>query len=334
MDRVRLVNVVLAVIVLMGFVVASTALGQVKPVKIRVGGSKYWDTWAFYVGQKKGFFKQTGIKVSWHEFANPNRVTQAIASGDLDAGASTGPHFLVAREKGVKILAVAMLEGRTDPPMTYFVRKDSGINRIEDLRGKKIGINNYGGNFDVYLRYMLEEHGINHKKDVQILEVPFSAMIQAITTKRVDSIAELSTFAILINEKFGDKLKPLFDFTDVGPLKGHQVNNMIVILSEALVRRHRPAAKAFMKGYVQAVRYAIKHPQEALDIWAEVSGIGLVKKIKSFASMPFDGRIDRTGMQFDIDLMYRFGYTKTRPRAAEVIYHSLIEEVLAEAGAK
>lgn len=62
--------------------------------------------------------------------------------------------------------------------------------------------------------------------------------------------------------------------------------------------------------------------------------MGLVKKIKSFAPMPFDGRIEQAGMQFDIDLLNRFGYTKSRPRANDVIYYSLIEEVLAEEGAK
>ncbi len=54
----------------------------------------------------------------------------------------------------------------------YIVRNDSGIKKVEDLKGKVLATNGYGSGTDIPLRIMLAKHGINDKKDVNIIEAP------------------------------------------------------------------------------------------------------------------------------------------------------------------
>ena len=50
------------------------------------------------------------------------------------------------------------------------MRKDSGINKVEDLKGKVIGTNGGGSAVDVAMRAMLQKHGLEDKRDYTMLE--------------------------------------------------------------------------------------------------------------------------------------------------------------------
>ena len=126
---------------------------------VRLGHNRGWSNPALILGLAQDRFKQAGINVVETEFTNPADIVQAIATGDLNTGATTGTTLFTAAQKGVKAKAVALLQGNNNPPVAFTVRTDSGINSPTDLRGKKAGVNNYGGNYDIYLRYSSPKTG-------------------------------------------------------------------------------------------------------------------------------------------------------------------------------
>ncbi len=321
MTRVRL----LLVTILMATWALSTQ-AHAQDLKIRVGFGKTWGNSGVLLGRALGVYEKEGVKVTWLEFINPNQITQGIIAGAVDAGSSTGPHLVVAWEKGVKMKAVATLQLGSSPPTSFLVRTDSGINRIEDLRGKRIGINNFGGNFDIYLRYMLERHGMNPKKDVTILEVPIPAVFPSLLSKKIDAGSVPGALVMLAKIKFKGKIKPVFSYEDVAP----NLNNMVLVMSDKFVDQRRKAAKAFLRGYLSAIKFAKENPKQALALWAKESGMGLVKAMPKFPELPDDGKVDLRGMSLDIKLLKHFGYTKTEPEIRQVVDHSLIDEILTQ----
>ena len=50
------------------------------------------------------------------------------------------------------------------------MRKDSGINKVEDLKGKVVGTNAGGSAIDVAMRAMLKKHGLEANRDYTMLE--------------------------------------------------------------------------------------------------------------------------------------------------------------------
>ncbi|MEE8449503.1 MAG: ABC transporter substrate-binding protein [Thermodesulfobacteriota bacterium] len=311
--------------------VAWITLSQVaiaQDLKVRVGYGKTWGVAALLVGKAKGFFEAQGLKVTWLNFGSPNRIIQGIIADTVDVGASTGPHLVVAYEKGVKIKAVALGQTGMKPDTSYIVRTDANINNLKDLRGKRVGINNFGGNFDIYMRYMLEKRGLDPKKDVQFLEFPLPATIKGLLSKRIDVGAVTPPLVWLTGLKFKDKIKPLFSFTDVAREAGAKINSMIFIMSTTFIAKNRPSAKAFLRGYLQAIRFSEKNPSEAKKLWAKESGIGLVATMPQFPPLG-NGKVHISGMQLDIRLMKKYGYIKAEPRAEELVDNSLIDDVLA-----
>jgi sulfonate transport system substrate-binding protein len=64
------------------------------------------------------------------------------------------------------------------------VRKDSGINKIEDLKGKVVATIAIGSAADLLTRYTLRTHGLELNKDYTYLETAFPTMHVAISSQR------------------------------------------------------------------------------------------------------------------------------------------------------
>jgi hypothetical protein len=92
------------------------------------------------------------------------------------------------------------------------VRADSDIHKVEDLKGKILASNGLGGAIDMAMRKMLRDHGLEERRDYQIVEVQFPNMIAALDEKKVD-LAGLVTPFSLIAKKSG-KVRTLFTLKD------------------------------------------------------------------------------------------------------------------------
>lgn len=300
------------------------------PVEMKVGHNRLWANTALLVGINKGMFDSLpGVKVVWSEFNDTVKITEALASGELAAGAVAMTGVLTAVEKGVKVKAVALLSGHSDPTNTYFVRRDSGIDSVKDLKGKKIGVTQIGGSFDLYLRWMLEKNGLNPDKDVEIVVMAAPASLNAVIAKQLDMTAQSGAGAIQIKEQYDSQLKPLFSFRDVDPELAKGFNSLVLTMPEDFINKNRAAAKAFLKAYVQAARFTNANPQEAKQAWATTSGNQAVLKMTGVAYVPDDAKIDIGALDFDIKVAKRFGYMKKDISPTQAVDHSLLDEVLA-----
>ena len=99
----------------------------------------------FYVAEKKGFFRDEGLDVSYIAFDSAAKMIAPFASGDLDVGAggpSAGLYNAVARGIDIRIVADKSSTPPGRPINFLLVRKDhvdSGrYKTLADLKGMKI----------------------------------------------------------------------------------------------------------------------------------------------------------------------------------------------------
>ena len=110
-----------------------------------------------------------------------------LAAGQADIACQSWAIFAVSVLKnaiagGTTIIADNFQEGRPDYATGgYYVRKDSPIRTIADLRGKTVAVNAFGTAADLVLRVILRKAGLDPKKDIQTVEIPFPAIPAAIT---------------------------------------------------------------------------------------------------------------------------------------------------------
>jgi ABC-type nitrate/sulfonate/bicarbonate transport system substrate-binding protein len=314
-------------VVFISFLVAVTAsaLASAQSHTARLGYNKLWATFPLHVANARKSFEQRGVEVKWINFATPNQILQAMVAGELDMGVLTGPNLAVAHEQGIKVKALALLTGAGDPPNTYFARKDLNVKSVRDLKGKTIGVNNYGGNFDLYLRRHLVDNGLDPKTDVRIVEIPIFQIIPAITTKRIDAGVVDTIFTAAALKNNANDLTPVFTYRDVGPFKNGW-NGLVVAANESFITKNRATAVQFLRGYLDAVQYVHQHPDQGVKVYVDTSGNKNALLLEKGNDVPADARIMMPELQSELDLMNQFGYTKTKVKVETVVDHSLLEE--------
>jgi ABC-type nitrate/sulfonate/bicarbonate transport system substrate-binding protein len=302
-----------------------TALSQ---TKVRLGYGRFTNE-LVYVAMDKGLYKKHGVEVKFVGFPSLGRIPQVMAAGEIDMGVFTVPAFLISVEKGVKVVAVATIMGMSNPPVPYVAMESTGIKKIEDLRGKTIAISTFGGNFDLYLRYMLEKHGLDPKKDVTIVEMPLPQTLKAVTSRRVDAGVLTSTYYIVGKDKYGDRLRRIFDFKDVDPIKGLQWVSLLLGAKKDFLADNKESVKRVLKGHLEAVKFYKDDFKEAIKVVSKFLKSPAMKKSRPF-DIPYDAKIDLRSIQTDIGLMVNFGYIKRPFKAEEVVDNSLLDELTKE----
>ena len=129
------------------------------------------------------------------------------------------------------------------------MRKDSGINKVEDLKGKVIGTNGGGSAVDVAVRAMLKKHGLEDKRDYTMLEGPLPAMPAMLLEKKVDLIPAVLPFAL--NPKLRAEGKVLFDLKDA-----MGTTQMIVWTArKSFIDKHRAAMVDYLEDMLRVTRW-------------------------------------------------------------------------------
>ena len=112
------------------------------------------------------------------------RTVQALIAGDLDYAVAGAPAVLRARMQGADVIVLASLANYSS--QRVFVRPDSTVNSIRELKGKLIGVTQYGSAGDTFLRSALKKIGMKDS-DVTILQMGGTpGVAQALESRRIE----------------------------------------------------------------------------------------------------------------------------------------------------
>lgn len=122
-----------------------------------------------YVAQAKGIFKEEGLEIELIAVRGATEGVQALVAGDVQFAMMVGP-VLPAIWRGVDLKLLAQMVGM--PTFSLIVRPE--INKVEDLRGKKIGVS-FGGMTFALVHDLFKLHGVDPEKGVEYVNIPGSA---------------------------------------------------------------------------------------------------------------------------------------------------------------
>ena len=119
----------------------------------------------FVMAEKKGLFKKEGLNAATVIMQNAV-VVNGVLSRNLDYGATIA-NFIGAAKGGLPVRVVMSLMDGSDHALVG----DAGIKRVEDLRGKRIGISSFGGAPHNQTVMILRKYGMNPDRDVTFLQI-------------------------------------------------------------------------------------------------------------------------------------------------------------------
>ena len=175
-------------------------------------------------------------------FAGFPELKEAFLSGYTDATFILGPLAMKLREDGVKVKIVYL--GHRDGT-ALMVHKESGIFRIEDLRGKRIAVPNRYSNQRLLIFKVLTERGIR-PSEVDLVEMPPPDMPAALYARAVDGITSGEPF--MAQTELDGYGRVLYLTKDVWP----EFISCVLAVREDVIERDRPHVQALVDGIAKS----------------------------------------------------------------------------------
>jgi sulfonate transport system substrate-binding protein len=139
----------------------SSSSNEVKEKSIQIGYQKFGTLNILKAeGTLEEALEPLGFNVTWTEFPGGPQLLEALNVGSLDFGHTGEAPPIFAQAAGAPLVYFAN-EPANPRGEAIIVPEDSPIRSVEDLKGKKIGLNK-GSNVHYLLVKALEEHGIKY----------------------------------------------------------------------------------------------------------------------------------------------------------------------------
>ena len=289
-----------------------------EPLTIRHGWVVLAATMSPLVFEKPDILEHYGksYTVDPIDFAGTSPQLVALATGEIDIATLAYSSFANGIENGhlddMRIVADGFQDGVKDyASIPYMVRNDSPFKRVEDLKGKVLGVNVIGAAVDIGARAVLAQHGLTAMRDYSIIEAPFPAIGSMLLEGKADVVSEVAPFLYAPNVQKG--ARTLFTMKD-----GMGASQMIMLVARTgFLEQHRAALDDFFEDMVRGIHWMLDpaNRETALAFAA-----GAAKQPPSLLEPYYltkkDSYRDPNGvpnlaaLQRNIDTQVRFGFVK------------------------
>lgn len=321
--------------------VTGTAAAQ---TTVRVGLNGVISDAPIFIAEKRGFFREEGIAVTFVNFDSGPKMVAPLGAGQLDVAAgatSAGLFNAAARGLGIKIVAD---KGSTPPGPSYMpllIRKDlvdSGrVKSFADLKGLKIAEAGQGGSPGSTLNEILKQGGLTYGDVQHLHNLGYPQHVAAFANKAIDG-AITTEPSVTQAVEAGYAVR----FSDGSNYPGQQI--AVLLYGADFIAKQRDAAQRFMNAYVRGVRVYndalvdnyFKGPtaQEVIDVATEK---GSFKDKALFAKMVAngcdpDGRVNMEALRKDLAFFKAQGYLEGETTVEAIVDNSFVEAALAKLG--
>lgn len=246
------------------------ATAKAEPLKITVGWSQTPGHMAPLLFHNKSILKHYGKSyvVDAVRFRGSTAQLQALAAGKLDLAALSATALVLSVQNAnidARVVADVIQDHAPGWSSAFVVRKDSGINKIEDIKGKRVATNSIGSAIDTAMRVMLQRHGMGND-DVNTIEVSFGNMPAMLMEGKVDMAPILPQFVKAVDPA---KTKRLFTSRDsVG-----EQQTVSLVANKEFIDKNRAALVDFFEDYIRALHWFLDpaNRKEALQVVMDVT---------------------------------------------------------------
>ncbi len=209
-----------------------------------------------YIAIEKGYFKEEGLDVTLQEYNTGKEALNAIIKGKADMSNSAETPIMLAAMRGEKIYVIATLVD-TDKDVMIVARKDRGIARPTDLKGKKIGVS-IGTNGEFFMDAFLISHGIT-RNEVEVVNLSPKEMFDALTEGKVDAVSTWNPHVIRLHRELGVKGITFYS-------GGIYTETFNITAAQDFVHKNPETIKRVLRSLIRAVEFIRENPDKSRRI--------------------------------------------------------------------
>lgn len=278
------------------------------------------------IAKEKGYFEEEfgkfGAKVEYQTLQSSSQFLEAIASDRLDfvrigyIGTITG--------QAAKVGFTSISEGSNGGGDGIIVPKDSPIQSIADLKGKKVGVTKGSSSWGLLLR-ALQSAGLS-ASDVQQINLQPDEAQPAFQSGQIDAWVIWEPFRSSQIKTQGAKL--IAEGKDIGAF-----NPAYNIVRTKFAKQYPELVVAYLKAYERALEWQNSNLDEAIKLLAglknldeETVRISLANNVAT--NNPISDEATKNQQEV-ADILFKLGELKEKVDVSQVVDNSYIEQALA-----
>ena len=133
-----------------------------------------------WIARDAGLFEKNGLRTEVAYIRSGSTMAQTLVSGEIQMSQMGGPAMLAAGVAGMDVTFVAVALNTT--PIVIM----GTVSKMEDLKGKSIGVTRYGSNTDISARFAIRKAGLQPEKDIALIQLEdYAGIMGGIASGRI-----------------------------------------------------------------------------------------------------------------------------------------------------
>ena len=278
-----------------------------------------------FVAVHRGFFKDEGLDIELPRLI-PAMAQNALLAGEVQYhGLADSGLRLAARGLPLK----AIFYG-ADKPMYYLVAQKE-IRSVAELKGKRVGVSQFGGTSDLAARLALKHYGVEPEKDALLIQIGAEGTrIAALRAGSVSAIiVPVPAVAVLKREGYNE-------VSFVGDVVEFASNGYST--TDQRIREHPQEVKKVVRALYRGLRYAKENPEGTIGViqkeWKVDAEIAKGSYQAIIKALNDDGIIGEKQLKIHFDLIRRMEKNIGEIPIDKVVDFRLLREVRKESAGK
>jgi NitT/TauT family transport system substrate-binding protein len=212
----------------------------------------------YYVAAAKGYYKEAGIEVSF-DYNFENDVVQRAAAwpeSKVAFATASGTSVLLARQQGLPVQTVETLYQHF--PVVFFAKSSTGLKRVDDLKGKTVGIPGRFGESLYALLAVLYANKLDESA-MTVQEIGFTQAQTVLEDKVQVGIGYAMNEPVILRQQ-GQQVDVL-RVADVYDLAANGV-----VASEGLIAKDPELVRAFVRASLRGLQDTLANPDQAFKL--------------------------------------------------------------------
>lgn len=269
-----------------------------------------------HIALNEGYFAEQNLNVELLDGGTAQDNMAQLAGGSADISILSWDATVTATAQGVPVTLIggnAIVSDEFDTS-GVFVRADSGITDIAELKGKTVAFNSLGTGGNVPVFQALEEAGVA-ADEITAVAIPYASMQAALEQDQVDAVLAADSFFAQINSND--------DYVAIShPVREFRAGLGITLwgVDDAWLAENEEVAERFLAAIDQAITW---YEDEAnldaiLELRAEVTGQPVENVSKLM--VPFTTAVNVEVSQSVTDALEAFGLVTSPKTVDEIVW--------------
>lgn len=200
-----------------------------------------------WIAKETGIFAKYGLDAEVILVTGSPRLVQSLIAGDVDYAIVGATATMRARMRGADVVILATATNVTNQKL--LVSRKSGIRRLEDLKGRVVGVSQYGSEADAFARIVVGKAALRPDKDVAIIQLGGHPQVATALLAGKIEAGVIGGLALLTAQKSGAIV-----LTSGVELKAVAPSGTLAVTGR-YVQRNRDSVMRFMRAFVEATHY-------------------------------------------------------------------------------